>query len=136
MSLFLPLAFLRCFGVFDGRSGAGAVPDGVGSRGATGSVCCCGGGFKQNGTKCTGFAFLRRWCLVTRRHFAFLEDAHDHGAGTMSSRVLGEVVAPRELLTAIVALEWFVMSVERSVVTFQVFLAAKTSRAKSANKLL
>lgn len=70
-------------------------------------------------------------------HVAFSglgEDAHDHGAGTVSALVLAEVVRAGELLTAVGALEGLVMSVERAVVTLEVFLATEAARAESANE--
>ncbi len=63
-----------------------------------------------------------------------LKDLHNNGATAMGAGVLSEVVASRELLTAFIALKWLVMSVERSIVAFEMFLTAEATRAESANE--
>jgi hypothetical protein len=58
--------------------------------------------------------------------------AHDlkaHGTSTVGALVLREVVAPGELLTAVGALKGLVVSVERAVVTLEVFLTTEAARA-------
>ena len=63
--------------------------------------------------------------------------AHDLKADSASSvgaLVLGEVVAPGELLTAVSALKGLVVSVERAVVALEVFLTAEATRAESADE--
>jgi len=52
----------------------------------------------------------------------------------VSALVLRQVVAARELLTAVSALEGLVVSVQRAVVALEVFLAAEATRAKSADE--
>jgi hypothetical protein len=63
-----------------------------------------------------------------------VEDTHDHGASAVSTLVLGEVVAARELLAAVGALKGLVVSVERAVVALKVFLATEAARAESADE--
>jgi hypothetical protein len=63
-----------------------------------------------------------------------VENAHDHGTGTVSALVLAEVVGARELLTAVSALERLVVGVERTVVTLEVFLATEAAGAESADE--
>lgn len=65
-----------------------------------------------------------------------LEDAHDDGTGTVGAGMLSEVVRSRELLSTLVAFKRLVVSVERSVVSLQVFLTTEASRAKSADECL
>jgi hypothetical protein len=63
--------------------------------------------------------------------------AHDleaDSASTVGALVLGEVVAPGELLTAVGALKGLVVSVERAVVTLEVFLTTEAARAECADK--
>lgn len=48
--------------------------------------------------------------------------------------MLGEIVTAGELLAALVALEWLVMGMERSVVTLEVFLAAEAAVAELADE--
>jgi len=62
------------------------------------------------------------------------EDAHDHGAGTVSALVLAKVVGARELLATVGALERLVVGVEGTVVTLEVFLTTETTRAESADE--
>ena len=65
--------------------------------------------------------------------------AHDlkaDGTSTVGALVLGEVVAPGELLTAVSALKGLVVSVERAVVALEMFLAAEAARAESADECL
>lgn len=52
----------------------------------------------------------------------------------MGSRVLGKIVAARELLATLVALKWLVVSVERAIVTLEVFLTTEATRAKGADE--
>ena len=63
-----------------------------------------------------------------------VEDAHDHGTSAVSALVLGQVVAARELLTAVGALEGLVVGVERAVVALEVFLASEVAQADSADE--
>ena len=69
-----------------------------------------------------------------RRDLAVLQDTHDDSSTTMSASVLRQIVATRELLAALIALEGLILSVERAVVTLEVFLTAEATRAKLANK--
>jgi hypothetical protein len=65
--------------------------------------------------------------------------AHDleaDSASAVGALVLGEVVAPGELLTTVGALKGLVVSVERAVVALEVLLAAEAARAESADKRL
>jgi hypothetical protein len=63
-----------------------------------------------------------------------VEDTHDHGASAVGALVLGQVVAARELLAAVSALEGLVMSVERAVVALEVLLATEAARAEGADE--
>jgi uncharacterized protein with PIN domain len=63
-----------------------------------------------------------------------IQNTHDNSASTMCALVLGQVITARKLLTAIGALEWLVVSVERAVMTLEVFLTTEAARAKSAYK--
>ena len=64
------------------------------------------------------------------------KDTHDHSTGTVSALVLAEVIGARELLAAVGALEGLVVSVKRSVVTLEVFLATEAARAEGADECL
>jgi len=72
--------------------------------------------------------------LVHVRLSRLSEDAHNHGAGTVSALVLAEVVGARELLATVGALERLVVGVERAVVTLEVFLTTEATRAESADE--
>lgn len=63
-----------------------------------------------------------------------VDDIQRHGTGSVSTLVLGEVVAPGELLTAVGALKRLVVSVERTVVALKMFLTTEAAGAKSANE--
>jgi hypothetical protein len=63
-----------------------------------------------------------------------IQDTHDNSASAVSALVLREVVAAREPLTAVSALEGLVVSVERAVVTLEVFLATEATVAQGANE--
>lgn len=54
----------------------------------------------------------------------------------MGSRVLGEVIAARKLLAALVALKRLLLGVERAVVALQVLLATESPVAELADKCL
>lgn len=45
-------------------------------------------------------------------HVGFIQDTHDDGASAVSALMLGEVVAAREFLAAVSALEWLVVGME------------------------
>ena len=64
------------------------------------------------------------------------EDTHAHRACAMSSLVLAQVVRARELLAAVGALERLVVSVERPVVAFEMFLASEATAAERADESL
>jgi hypothetical protein len=57
-----------------------------------------------------------------------------NSASSVRTLVLGEVVTPGELLTAVSALERLVVSVKRAVVALEVFLTAEATRAESADE--
>jgi hypothetical protein len=57
-------------------------------------------------------------------------------ASSVCTLVLGEVVTPGELLTAVGALERLVVSVKRAVVALEVLLTAEATRAESADERL
>jgi hypothetical protein len=63
-----------------------------------------------------------------------IEDAHHYCAGAVGALVLRQVVAARELLATVSALEWLLMGMERAVVALKMFLATEAARAKSAYK--
>ena len=67
---------------------------------------------------------------------SILQDTHDDGTTTVSSSVLGQVVATGKLLAALVAFERLVVSVERSDVSLEVFLASKPAVADIADERL
>lgn len=69
-------------------------------------------------------------------NLAVLEHAHDNGTAAVGTGVLSKVVRARELLATFVALEWLVLSVERAVVTLEVFLTTESTGAESADKRL
>ena len=61
---------------------------------------------------------------------------HDHGASSVSTLVLGEVVGARELLAAVSALEGLLVSVERAVVALEMFLTTEPAVAQLADESL
>ena len=65
---------------------------------------------------------------------AVLEDAHHDGSRAVGSGMLSKVIGSRELLAALVALERFVLSVERAVMAFEVFLSSEAARAQGADE--
>lgn len=67
---------------------------------------------------------------------AIFQKVHDNGATAVGAGMLGEVVASRELLATLMALEGLVLGVQRPVVTLQVFLAPEAAVAKLAHKRL
>ena len=71
---------------------------------------------------------------LLRRHVLWAKDTHDHGASSVGTLVLGEVVRAGELLAAVGALKGLLVSVERAVVALEVFLAAEATRAESADE--
>ena len=71
-----------------------------------------------------------------RRDLSVFQDTHNDGPTTMSASVLCQVIAARELLATLVALEWLVLGVERAVVTFQVFLTTEATGTKLAHESL
>lgn len=88
------------------------------------------GGFVQGGTK--GITGL----VLTEPDITCGKDTHHHGPSTMGSGMLSEIVTARELLATFLALERLVLSVERAVVTLEVFLTTEATRAKGADKRL
>ena len=52
----------------------------------------------------------------------------------MCPGVLSKVVRAREFLPTFIAFKWLVLSVERAVVTLEMFLETETSRAESADE--
>ena len=54
----------------------------------------------------------------------------------MCPLVLGKIVTAGELLATLLAFEWFVLSVERAIMTLQVFLTAETTVAEMADECL
>lgn len=62
------------------------------------------------------------------------KNTHDHGAGTVSTLVLAEIVRTRELLATVGALERLVVSVERAVVPLEVLLTTEATAAESADE--
>jgi hypothetical protein len=69
-------------------------------------------------------------------HLGIIKNTHDDGASAVGTLVLGEVIATRELLPTVSALERFLMGVERSIMALEMFLAAETTRAQVADKSL
>lgn len=65
---------------------------------------------------------------------ALFKEVHDDGAAAVGAGVLRQVVAARELLAAVGALEWLVMSVEGAVVALEMLLAAEAAVAQLADK--
>lgn len=63
-------------------------------------------------------------------HVGLVKDVHDHGTGAVGACMLSKVVRARELLTALVAVEWLVMGMQRAVVTLEVLLAAEAAVAQ------
>lgn len=89
------------------------------------------GGLVENISQRTGVSFfIGGW----RGRIAGVDDAHHDRATRMSASVLRKVIAPRELLTALVALERLVLSVERAVVTLEVLLATEATGAEGAHE--
>lgn len=71
---------------------------------------------------------------VEGRNLALLDKVHDNGTAAVSASVLREVVAPGELLAALIALKGFLLGVQRSIVTLKMLLATESPVAKIANK--
>jgi len=69
-------------------------------------------------------------------HVRIVKDTHDDGASSVSTLVLGQVVAAREFLATVGALERLVVGVERSIVALEMFLTAEATRAQSADESL
>ena len=67
---------------------------------------------------------------------AVLKHAHNDGTATVCSSMLSEVVTSTELLSTFVAFERFILSVQGSIVTLEVFLSAEPTRAKVAYERL
>ena len=65
-----------------------------------------------------------------------VNQVHDDGAGAVRASVLGQVVGPRKLLAALVALEWLVLGVEGAVMALEVLLATEPPAAQLADKCL
>ncbi len=55
-------------------------------------------------------------------------------ASTVGALMLGEVIAPGELLTTVGALKGLIVSVERAVVALKMLLTTEAARAESADK--
>lgn len=86
----------------------------------------------EDSAQSTGITLVERrrsWCCVTG-----VKNTHDNGTTSVSSRVLSQVVAARELLSALVALERLVLRVQRTIVTLEVLLATEATRAESADE--
>lgn len=111
----------------DGRRVRGTLIRLTGCRLGSGGV----GGLVENVPQRTRVSFF---IGVWRGRIAGVDDAHHDRATRMSASVLRKVVAPRELLTALVALERLVLSVEGAVVTLEVLLATEATGAESAHK--
>ena len=121
------------------------VLSGVVARLATAAGTGNGGGVvEEHGTELAGIGRLALGAQNTRadvwnvdrhlRSHVAGHDAHDNSAGAVSALVLAEVVAAAELLATVGALERLVMSVERTVVALEVFLATEATGAESADK--
>ena len=67
---------------------------------------------------------------------AILEHTHHNGSRAMSAGMLSKVVGSRELLAALIAFEGLVVSVERAVMTLEMFLSSETTRAECADECL
>jgi hypothetical protein len=65
-----------------------------------------------------------------------VDEVQNKGTGAVCPCVLGQVVAPGELLAALKALERLVVRVQRPVVTLEVLLATEPAVAELANKRL
>jgi len=72
--------------------------------------------------------------LLAINHLAIFQDTHNDGTTSVSSGMLGEVVTAGELLAALVALEWLILTMEGAVVTLEVFLTSEAAVAKLADK--
>jgi len=64
------------------------------------------------------------------------QNSHDHGASAVRTLVLAQVVGSRELLATVGALERLLVSVQRTVVTLQVFLTTEATAAERAHESL
>ena len=78
---------------------------------------------------------LNRWMLHVRVSW-LSKHTHDHRAGTMSALMLAQVVRSREFLATVGALERLLVSVERPVVTLEMFLASEAAAAERADESL
>jgi len=94
---------------------------------------CSSSNVKENTAETTDVrGFLCRLCW----HFALFQDSQDHRTAAVSSGVLRKVVATGELLATLVTLERFVVGVEGSNVTLEVFLASEPAVANITDKCL
>lgn len=64
------------------------------------------------------------------------ENTHNHRASAVRPLMLAQIVRARELLAAVRAFERLVVSVERPVVTLEVFLASEAAAAERADESL
>lgn len=67
-------------------------------------------------------------------HVGVVNQVHNDSAGTVSARVLGEVVRARELLATLIALKGLILSVKGAVVTLQVLLSSEAPVTQLADE--
>lgn len=67
-------------------------------------------------------------------NFAIFQNTHHDSSTSVGASVLGKIVTARELLAALMALEWLILSVQRSVVALEVFLSAESAVTDLADK--
>jgi len=65
-----------------------------------------------------------------------IDQVHDNSTTAVGSSVLGQVVASREFLAALVALERLLLSVEGAIVTLEMLLSAEAVIAQLADERL
>ena len=70
--------------------------------------------------------------VVHAHELGIVDQVHDKRARAVRTGMLGQVVGARELLTALVALERLIVSMQRTVVALEVLLAAETTVADVA----
>jgi len=71
---------------------------------------------------------------VVAGNLAIFQDTHYDSSTSVGASVLGKVVTARELLATLMALEWLVLGVERSVMALEVFLSAEPAVADFTDK--